>query len=173
MAEDQPTSPGNVPVDGAEQARQISLIRIYCKDASLEVPLAPKIFNRDWKPEVSVQVNTNVDQLEDGAHHVVLILTVTAKTGSDTAYLAEAHQAGVFNLSGFTDPSEIGAVLGAYCPNILFPFAREAIASLIQRSGFPPLLLQPINFDLLYAQHVERSKGAPAGNDQVAPNRVN
>lgn len=173
MAEDQPTSRGNVAIDGEEQARQISLVRIYCKDASLEVPLAPKIFNQEWKPEISVQVNTSVDQMEDGAHHVVLILTVTAKTGSDTAYLAEAHQAGVFNLSGFTDPAETGAVLGAYCPNIIFPFARETIANLIQKSGFPPLLLQPINFDMLYAQHVERSQASPAGNDDTASNRVN
>lgn len=173
MNDEQPAHPNNPAIDGEEPARQISLVRIYCKDASLEVPLAPKIFNSEWKPEISVQVNTNVDQLEDGAHHVVLVLTVTAKTGSDTAYLAETHEAGVFNLSGFTDPAEIGAVLGAYCPNIIFPFARETIASLIQKGGFPPLLLQPINFDLLYTQHVERSKAAASGNDDAGPNRVN
>lgn len=174
MAEDQANSADATTItDGQAPPRQVSLQRIFCKDASLEVPLGPEIFKREWKPEISVQVNTNVNKLESDIYHVTLILTVTAKLAQETAYLVEAHEGGIFQLSGFTDQTELGAVLGAYCPSVIFPFARETISNLTQRGGFPPLLLQPINFDFLYAQHVERSEAQAANTAPETPARIN
>ncbi len=140
--------------------KQVVIQKIYVKDGSLEVPNAPQIFTREWKPAVDVQLNTAVQDLSDEAHAVVLTVTVTAKLGEETAYLAEVQQAGVFLLKGFTDATEKRAILGAYCPNTLFPFARETIADLIARAGFPHFLLQPVNFDALYQQHVQQNQQA-------------
>lgn len=149
--------------DQANQAadRQVVLQKMYVKDASLEVPQAPQIFTRQWQPETDVQVNTQYTDLGDNNHQVMLSVTVTAKAGTDVGFLVEVHQAGIFTISGF-DPVELGAVLGGYCPGLLFPFAREAVADLVQRAGFPQLLLQPINFDALYIQH-QREQAAKAG----------
>lgn len=149
--------------------RQVLLQKIYVKDASVEVPLAPQVFTRQWQPQLDVQVNTEAKPLEGDALQVVLAVTVTAKLGEDVAFLVEAHQAGIFSVRGFTQPEEKAAIAAAYCPNLLFPFARETIADLVQRAGFPQLLLQPINFDALYLEHLQRaraqdSQAAPAAN---------
>lgn len=138
--------------------KQVAIQKIYIKDGSLEVPNAPGIFTREWKPSVDVQLNTAVKDLSDEAHEVILTVTVTAKLEEETAYLAEVEQAGVFVLKGFDDESERRAILGAYCPNVMFPFAREAIADLITRAGFPHFLLQPVNFDALYQQHLQQKQ---------------
>ncbi|MFT4045791.1 MAG: protein-export chaperone SecB [Solimonas sp.] len=154
--------------DNAAAQRQVLLQKIYVKDASLEVPLAPQVFTRQWQPQLDVQVNTEARPLEGDALQVVLSVTVTAKLGEDIAFLVEAQQAGIFTVRGFTQPEEKAAVAAAYCPNLLFPFARETIADLVQRAGFPQLLLQPINFDALYLEHLQRARtqaanGMPAG----------
>ncbi len=145
--------------------RQVLLQKIYCKDASLEVPLAPQVFTRQWQPQVDVQVNTDIKPLENDNFHVVLAVTVTAKLGEDVAFLAEAHQAGIFVVRGFSSNEERQAILGGYCPGLIFPFARETIAEMVQRGGFPQLLLQPINFEALYLEHLNRARtqqNAPA-----------
>ena len=141
----------------AEPARQVVLQKIYLKDASLEIPGAPQIFTRDWAPEVDVQITTAVQAVGTDQHHVQLTVTVTAKLKQEVAFLAEVQQAGIFLVKGVADGAERQKVLGADCPSILFPFAREAIAELVQRGGFPQLLLQPVNFDALYRQHVART----------------
>jgi preprotein translocase subunit SecB len=144
--------------------RQILVQRIYLKDCSLEIPHAPQIFARQWTPEVDVQMGTAVGALEADHYNVVLSVTVTAKLGNDVAFLAECHQAGVFQARGFP-PAELQMVLATFAPHTLFPFAREAITSMVMRAGFPPLVLQPVNFDALYAEHMMRNQaqGAPAG----------
>lgn len=151
------------PTDAA--TRQVLLQKIYVKDASLEVPLAPQVFTRQWQPTLDVQVNTEAKGLEADTAQVVLSITVTAKLGEDVAFLVEVHQAGIFTVRGFTQAEEQAAVVAAYCPNLLFPFARETVADLVQRAGFPQLLLQPINFDALYLEHLQRQRAqaAPAG----------
>lgn len=147
-----------------ESEPQVLMQRIYCRDASLEVPFAPEIFNlKEWSPKVDVQVSTEVSTLGNQFHQVTLALTVTAKIGDDAkvAYLVEVKQAGLFMLTGFSkDPTQMQAVLGAYCPNALFPFARETVSTLVERAGFPQLLLQPINFGALYTQQL--AQGTPA-----------
>jgi preprotein translocase subunit SecB len=138
--------------------RQVLLQRIYLKDASVEVPLAPQVFTRPMNPQLDVQVGTATTELGEGVHQVMLTVTVTAKLGEETGFLVEVHQAGIFQVIGFGGEGELQAVLAAYCPGVIFPFAREAVADLIQRTGFPPVLLQPINFDALYAEHLARAR---------------
>jgi preprotein translocase subunit SecB len=132
--------------------REFALQRIYTKDISFETPNSPDIFQQEWKPESSVNLNTSVNKLSDTAYEVVLTVTVTTKMEEKTAYLAEVKQAGIFGVRGFPD-QEMGPLLGSYCPNLIFPYAREAISDLVTKGSFPQLLLQPVNFDGLYAQH--------------------
>ena len=139
-------------------ARQVLLQRIYLKDASVEVPMAPQVFTRQWNPQLDVQVGTATAALGNGVHQVMLTVTLTAKLGEDTGFLVEVHQAGIFQLAGFDSDSDTQAILAGYCPGVIFPFAREAVADLVQRSGFPPVLLQPINFEALYVEHLARSR---------------
>lgn len=146
----------------AAQARQILLQKIYVKDASLEVPAAPQIFARQGQPQMDVALNTDVKGIGGESYLVTLALTVTAKLGEEVAFLVEVHQAGLFRVSGFATDSELQAVLGAYCPAQVFPFARETVSALIERGGFPQFLLQPINFDAMYLEHVNRNRAKAA-----------
>jgi preprotein translocase subunit SecB len=145
----------------AEQARkQVLLQKIFIRDASLEVPHAPEIFTQEWQPKVDVQLNTAVQDINPETHQVVLTVSINARLGERTAYHAEVQEAGIFVLRGLADDAERRAILGGYCPGLLFPFAREALADLIQRGGFPQFLLQPVNFDALYQQHLAQQKSA-------------
>lgn len=153
-----PQNPNAGAAGGAAAQRQVLMQKIYCKDASLEVPMAPQIFSRQWQPQVDVQVNTDIKPLDNDQYHVVLSVTVTAKLGEDVAFLAEAHQAGIFVVRGFATNEERRAILAGYCPGLIFPFARETISDLVQRGGFPQMLLQPINFEALYLEHVNRAR---------------
>jgi preprotein translocase subunit SecB len=141
----------------AEDEQQFQLQKIYLKDISFETPNSPEVFTENWEPDVNVELLTAAKPLTDGVHEVVLTVTVTAKVGDKTAYLSEVHQAGIFTLAGFKE-NERTHMLGSYCPNILFPYAREAISDLIGKGGFPQLLLAPVNFDALYAQHVQQQQ---------------
>ncbi|MCH9828069.1 MAG: protein-export chaperone SecB [Pseudomonadota bacterium] len=152
-----------------EESKQVLLQKIYLKDASVEIPLAPAVFTRQWQPQVDVQLQTAAKPMNDESVEVVLSVTVTTKLGDDTAFLIEVHQAGLFAVRGFDkDSEERRAVLGAYCPNLLFPFAREAVADLVQRAGFPQLLLQPVNFDALYLEHRKRAAAEPGAETTPA-----
>lgn len=135
---------------------QFALQRIYLKDTSFEVPNAPRVFLQAWNPEISIDLATGMAQLEDGNHYeVTLSLTVTAKNDNQVAFLVEVQQAGIFQAIGFPD-EELAPLLGAYCPNLLFPYAREAISDLVGKGSFPQLLLQPINFDAVFAENQRR-----------------
>ncbi len=131
--------------------------KIYVKDMSFETPHSPQIFMEKWEPEVSLQINNNAAVLSEGVHEVTLAITVTAKLADKVAYLIEVQQAGIFNATGF-NAHDVSAILGSYCPNILFPFAREVISDIVTKGGFPQLLLAPVNFDALYAQHVQQQQ---------------
>lgn len=141
----------------AENEQQFQLQKIYLKDISFETPNSPEVFTESWEPDVNVELQTAAKPLADDVHEVVLTVTVTAKVGEKTAYLIEVHQAGIFTLGGFNE-NEHAHMLGSYCPNILFPYAREAISELIGKGGFPQLLLAPVNFDALFAQHVQNQQ---------------
>jgi len=135
----------------AENGPEFAIVRIYLKDVSLETPNSPGVFTQEFKPEIKLQLNTAIKRIEEDLHEVILNITVTAKQGEKTGFLVEVQQAGLFSLKGF-DEAQKGTMLGAYCPNILFPYAREEISGLVTKGGFPPLLLAPINFDLMYAE---------------------
>ena len=141
----------------AEDEQQFQLQKIYLKDTSFETPNSPEVFTENWEPDVNVELQTGGKPLSDDVHEVVLTVTVTANVGDNTAYLVEVHQAGVFTLAGFNE-NERAQMLGSYCPNILFPYAREAISDLIGKGGFPQLLLAPVNFDALYGQHIQQQQ---------------
>lgn len=150
----------------------VALQRVYLKDCSLEVPHAPQVFARPWTPKVDVQVTTSVAPLEQDQFNVTLTVTVTATLEQDVAFLAEVHQAGVFTVGGFARPEDRQAVLGGHCPAILFPFARAAVASLVQHAGFPLLLLQPINFEAIYLEHARRAQQQAGDGGGAAPGAV-
>ncbi|HEY9052744.1 MAG TPA: protein-export chaperone SecB [Gammaproteobacteria bacterium] len=136
--------------------QQFAIQKIYLKDVSLESPNSPGVFQQgQWQPEVNVQLNTEGKTIAEGVHEVTLTVTVTAKQAGNTAFLVEVKQAGLFQLSGFAQ-DQLSGMLGAYCPEVLFPFAREAIADLVAKGGFPQLLLSPVNFNALYMQHQQQ-----------------
>jgi len=135
--------------------KQFSIQKIYTKDLSFETPNSPKIFTEKWEPTVEFNLGTNVTELEATLYEIAITITITVKSGSTTAYLVEVIQAGIFSLIGFMD-QEIGPMVGSFCPNILFPYAREAVSDLVAKGGFPQLLLAPVNFDALYAQHLQQ-----------------
>lgn len=139
--------------------REFAIQKIYCKDISFETPNSPGVFREQWQPEVSLQLGNEAVALDDGVHEVVLSVTATAKLGETTAFLVEVQQAGIFTVAGYSD-AEIGPMLGAFCPNILFPYARETISDIVTRGGFPQLLLAPVNFDALYQQHMQQNQQA-------------
>ncbi len=143
---------------------QFSIQRIYTKDISFETPNSPAIFTDKWEPQVNVDLNSSGTRLDEGLYEVTLSLTVTAKLGEKTAYLVEVKQAGVFTLQSFSE-QDLGGMLHSFCPNILFPYAREVISDLVSKGSFPQLLLAPINFDALYAQHLQKQQQAAEGGE--------
>lgn len=164
---DNPNTAGNGADHGNQQ--QFNIAKIYLKDVSFEAPGAPEIFTAgEWKPEVQVELNTQAKKIKPTDFEVVLTVTVTAKLGEQTAYLCEVHQAGIFQLSGFED-QQLGGVLGAYCPAVLFPYAREAVSDLVAKGGFPQMLLGPVNFDALYAQQMQKQQNQQAQPGEGAP----
>ena len=137
-----------------EQAtdRQLAISKIYIKDFSFESPQTPLVFKRgEWKPQTNLNLRTAHTNVEENIHEVVLTITVEAKDEDKTVFLVELQQAGLFEIAGY-EGEEFAAVVGTFCPNLLFPYAREAIAATIQKGGFPEFILQPINFDALYMQ---------------------
>ncbi|MBA4503552.1 protein-export chaperone SecB [Marinobacterium marinum] len=134
---------------------QFALQRVYIKDASLETPAGAKAFTQPWQPEINLEMNTRTQSLDENHHEVVLTLTVTAKNADETAFLVEVQQAAIFLIAGLEE-AELHHTLGAFCPNLLFPYAREAVDNFVTKASFPPLMLAPVNFDALYAQQMQQ-----------------
>lgn len=136
----------------AKEEKRLSIIKIFQKDFSFESPQAPKVFNSgEWKPKTNLNLRSRHVVVDGDLHEVVLTITVEAKDEDTTLFLVELHQAGLFEITGYEE-EEFNAIVGSYCPNLLFPYARESIAAAIQKGGFPEFVLQPINFDSLYMQ---------------------
>jgi len=152
----------------AEEQQQpqpvFSIEKIYVKDLSLEVPNAPQVFLERETPRVDVQLSTKATPIDDGHYEVVLSVTTTASLGEKTVFLVEAHQAAIFQIRNIP-PESMDPVLSITCPNILFPYARETVSDAITRSGFPPFLLAPVNFEVLYQQRTQQQ----AGQEQTTP----
>ncbi len=149
-AQDTPTGNGAAPTGPS-----FTVEKLYIKDVSFEAPGTPQVFNEQGQPQLQMNLNQQVQRLSDEAFEVVLGVTLTCTIGEKTAYLAEVQQAGVFGLSGF-DEITLEVMLGTHCPNALYPYARQTVSDLITAGGFPPFLLQPINFEALYAESVRQ-----------------
>ena len=135
-----------------------SIEKIYLKDVSFESPSSPAVFTEDWNPEINMDLNSQGQPVDENVYEVELSLTVTAKNKDQTAFLVEIKQCGIFSIANMDDEN-LNGMLGSFCPNILFPYAREAISDLVTKGGFPQLLLAPVNFDAIYAQHTKNNAG--------------
>ena len=142
----------------SEQQPVFSIEKIYVKDLSLEVPGAPQVFLQAETPQIEVQLGQGVIQIEEGLYEVTVTVTVTAKVGERTMFLAEAAQAGIFQIRNVSQ-TDLEPIVATVCPNVLFPYARETISDVINRAGFPPVLLAPVNFDAIYQQRLAEQQG--------------
>jgi len=151
--------------------KRIAISKIYLKDLSFESPQSPGVFiEHEWKPQTNLNLRSGHHPVKDDYHEVVLTITVEAKEDDKTLFLVELSQAGVFEIAGYSK-DEFNAIIGSFCPNLLFPYARESIASAIQKGGFPEFVLQPINFDALYAQSRQQADAqatAAAADESLA-----
>ena len=141
--------------ESTPSAPHLGIERIYLRDLSFESPRAPGVFASEWKPQFQIELNTRANRLDDGRFEVVLTLTLEAKSGESTLLVVELQQAGIFRLEGMDDEM-CRQMLGVACPNVLFPYARETIDTLIVKGTFPPFMLAPVNFDALYAEAKKR-----------------
>lgn len=145
-----------------QQQPVFNIEKIYVKDLSLEIPHAPGIFLEREQPQIDMQLHNEATRIDEGYFEASITITVTAKLGDKTMFLAEATQAGIFQIRN-VPAEDMDPVLGIGCPNILFPYVRETISDMVNRSGFPPVILSPINFEALYAQ----KQAADAGQAQT------
>jgi preprotein translocase subunit SecB len=152
MASKEPTS---------SPEKQFAIQKLFVKDLSFESPNAPLIFTEKWEPTVDVNLNSNAKKVPQDLFEVAITVTITVKNGDKTSYLVEATQVGIFGVKGFSD-EEIGPLLGSFCPSVLFPYLREVVSEIVTKGGFPPMLLNPVNFDALYAQHVQQNDAVKA-----------
>ena len=152
-----------------EQATEktLAVSKIYVKDFSFESPQSPQVFKTgEWKPKTDLNLRSSHTDIEDSIHEVVLTITIEAKDEDNTLFLVELQQAGLFEISGY-EGEEFAAIVGTFCPNLLFPYAREAIAGIIQKGGFPEFVLQPINFDALYMQSKQQQEAGEAASAET------
>jgi preprotein translocase subunit SecB len=158
MAEEQQ---GQAPQAAEQENNQpvFGIEKIYVKDASLEVPNAPQVFLQREAPQVSIELHHSGKQLDQGIFEAVVTVTVTSKIEDKIVFLVEVSQGGIFQIRNVPDEN-IELILGVACPNILYPYARETVSDLVTRAGFPPVLLNPINFEALYAQQKQQQAAA-------------
>ncbi len=135
--------------------------KLYVKDLSVEVPNAPEIFLEREAPQVEIQLNTSGRGVGENVYEVILTVTVTAKSADKTVFLVEVGQAGIFRIQNVPN-EQIEPLIAVACPNILFPYAREAVSDSVTRAGFQPIVLQPVNFEGMYMQRLQEQAGAPA-----------
>ncbi len=148
-----------------QQSPGFRIQKIYLKDVSFESPMSPGIFTQQAAPAVDIQMqirHTVLDQAE-GYYEVVLSVTVTAKLEEKAAFLCELHQAGIFQINGVAE-KELPLVLEIACPNVLLPFAREAAADFVAKGGFPQLLINPVNFEVLFHEKQKRAAAQSEGD---------
>ncbi|WP_317932423.1 protein-export chaperone SecB [Halioxenophilus sp. WMMB6] len=165
MAEDQAPSnnEANSSTEGAAQQVQFAMQRIYIKDLSFEAPMGAQAFRKQWQPSINQELNTKATRIDENLYEVVLTLTVTVKLEDETAFLVEVQQAGAFTIAGL-EGKQLTQALNTACPQILFPYAREAIDSTVTKGSFPALMLPPVNFDALFAQAVAKAQQEAAAN---------
>jgi preprotein translocase subunit SecB len=150
-----------------QQQPTFGIEKIYVKDLSLEIPHAPEVFLSSEQPQVDVQLHNEGAAIGEGLYQVVLTVTVTAKAGEKTMFLVEAAQAGIFQIRNVPE-SDLEPLLATACPNILFPYVREAVSDVIGRAGFPPVYLAPVNFEAIYLQRLQEAKEQAGPKIEIA-----
>lgn len=138
---------------------QFMIQRIYIKDASFEAPSAPDVFKHEWQPKLDLDLSSRSKKLEENVYEVELHVTATVNNNDKVAFISEVKQAGIFTIEGAPD-DQLGHLLGSFCPNILFPYAREVVSDMVMKASFPQLVLAPVNFDALYMQQLEQQQKA-------------
>ena len=156
--------------EAQQQPATFQIEKVYVKNQSLEIPHAPKVFLEQVQPQLEVQINTGADNFAEGYYEVTVTATVTARVGERTLFLAEAQQAGIFQVRGVPQ-SDLGPLLGIACPTVVYPYLRETIQDMVSRGGFPPVILAPLSFEALYLQQQQNAAAAQSGSQiQVARN---
>ena len=150
-----------------QQQPTFGIEKIYVKDLSLEIPHAPEVFLSGEQPQVDVQLHNEGAAIGEGLYQVVLTVTVTAKAGEKTMFLVEAAQAGIFHIRNVPE-ADLEPLLATACPNILFPYVREAVSDVIARAGFPPVYLAPVNFEAIYLQRLQQAQEQAAPKIEIA-----
>jgi preprotein translocase subunit SecB len=152
----------------AAPATVFQLQRVYLKDASLELPNAPKIFLEQEQPQVDVQLEVSNEKVLEGIVEVVVRVTTTAKLKDKVLFLVEAKQAGIFEMRGIPD-DQFEPIVGIVCPGIIYPYLRANVADLINRTGLPPIHLAEINFESLYQQRLAQRQGGTLAPASTTP----
>ena len=156
------TAAAEAPAQSSEQ--KFAIQRVFLKDLSFETPQGAAAFNKQWQPKVNQDLSTKSAKIADDLFEVALRLTITVTDGEETIYLIEVEQAGLFGIAGFED-QQITQILNTTCPNMLFPYAREAIDNILMKGSFPPLMIPPINFDALFANAVQQAAAKAKEDD--------
>jgi preprotein translocase subunit SecB len=156
-----PTQPAGADPSPAQAPQQPSfqIEKLYVKDLSLEVPNAPQVFMQAESPQLEIQVRNEAMQFADGMFEVAVTVTVTARSGEKTVFLAEVAQAGIFSARGIP-AQDLDPLLGIACPTILYPYVREAISDLVTRAGFPAVVLAPVSFEQIYMERKQQQTAA-------------
>jgi preprotein translocase subunit SecB len=173
MADETPTEPtaGNGSGNGADTQPHAAALLQYIKDLSVESPNSPQCFQWQTQPQVDVQFTINADKIAEDVHEVVLKITVAARSEPGAHFIVELSYAGLFGIRNFPDEAMAPFVL-VEAPRMLFPFARQIIADAVQNAGFPPLLLEPIDFGSAFMQQLEAAQaggGEDQGSGELAP----
>ncbi len=150
----------------SDQQPIFAIEKIYVKDLSLEIPNAPRVFLDREAPEINIQLNNQDTHFDGDFYEVQLTITVTAKLKENVMFLVEIHQAGIFRIKNIPE-KDMGSVLGVVCPNILFPYLRESVSDTVIRAGFPPVLLNPVNFEAIYLQKQQQGNTTTTATQQV------
>ncbi|GAA6167004.1 protein-export chaperone SecB [Sessilibacter corallicola] len=159
---------GQAASEGSEQKVQFAIQRIYIKDLSFEAPMGAQAFRKQWKPAINQELNTKTTKIDENLYEVILTLTVTVKIEEETAFLVEVQQGGAFTVAGL-EGQQLAHALNTACPQILFPYAREAIDGVVTKGSFPALMLPPVNFDALFAQAVAQAQQNAEAKGQEDP----
>ncbi len=154
-----------------EQQAQFAIQRVYTKDISFETPNSPAIFQKEWQPEVKLDLDTRSNKLADDTYEVILAVTVTVTVAEQTAFLAEVQQAGIFTIGNMPE-AQVAQMIGAFCPTTLFPYARETVASLVNRGSFPQLNIAPVNFDALFTSYLQKRAAEQQAAEIPAPSET-
>lgn len=157
------TEENNAAAAAENQGPTMSLQKIYTKDVSFEAPNAPHVFNEQGQPDIKLNMNQKVNKLDDTTFEVALTATVTCTVNEKTAYLVEVCNAGVFGMQNFDDQA-LHQTLGVYCPNVIFPYVRQQVSDMVLAGGFQPLMLQPVNFEQMYAQQMRQAQEQAASS---------